>query len=152
MGVTSGSGKVFGWFANMTSVAGLMTWFGISATYLRFYAGLKAQGITRADLPYASKLQPFAAWYALIGCFVVCFFSGFKVFLRGHWDTATFVTNYLPLMLFPVLYIGAKFYYKDPVKPSHSMDFVSDIKEIEAMTWDEPPPKNKLEAFWAWLM
>jgi len=129
-----------------------MTWFGISATYLRFYAGLKAQGISRANLPYASKLQPFAAWYALIACFVVCFvrftllhkvvhrlthgqFSGFKVFLRGHWDTATFVTNYLPLMLFPVLYIGAKLYYKDPVKPSHSMDFVSDIKEIEAMTY-----------------
>ncbi|KAG8678920.1 hypothetical protein FRC09_019416, partial [Ceratobasidium sp. 395] len=29
MSVNSGAGTVFGWFANMTAVAGLMTWFGI---------------------------------------------------------------------------------------------------------------------------
>ncbi|THU94837.1 amino acid permease [Dendrothele bispora CBS 962.96] len=135
MGVTSGSGRVFN-----------------CITYLRFYSGIKAQGIDRSTLPFASKLQPFAAWYGVIGCFVVCFFSGFAVFINGHWATDTFVTNYLPLMLFPVLYVGSKLYYKDPVKSSDSMDFVSDIKEIESITWDEPPPKNKLEAFWAWLM
>ena len=39
MGINSGSGRVFGWFANMTAVAGLMTWFGICVTYIRFYAG-----------------------------------------------------------------------------------------------------------------
>ncbi|KAF5368348.1 hypothetical protein D9758_002428 [Tetrapyrgos nigripes] len=152
MGVKSGSGKVFGWFANMTSVAGLMTWFGISVTYLRFYAGMKAQGIDRSTLPFASKLQPYAAWYSMIACFVICFFSGWSVFLKGKWDTATFVTNYLPLILFPILYIGSKIYYKDPVKRPASMDFVTDIKEIEAMHWPEEIPRNKFEAFWMWLM
>jgi amino acid transporter len=73
MGVKSGSGKVFGWFANMTAVAGLMTWFGIAVTYIRFYAGTKAQGIDRSRLPYSSKLQPFAAWYAAISCLLICF-------------------------------------------------------------------------------
>lgn len=77
MGIGSGSGKVFGWFVNMTSVAGLMTWFGISVTYLRFYKGFKAQGFDRATLPYANRLQPFAAWYAVIACPVVCLVSGF---------------------------------------------------------------------------
>jgi amino acid transporter len=38
MGVTAGSGKVFGWFANMTSIAGLMTWFGICASLLATHA------------------------------------------------------------------------------------------------------------------
>jgi len=51
MGCQNGSGKVFNWFANMTSIAGLMTWFGISITYIRFYAGIKAQGISRRELP-----------------------------------------------------------------------------------------------------
>jgi len=73
MGVKSGSGKVFNWFANMTSVAGLMTWFGISITYIRFYAGMKAQGIDRSKLPYASVLQPFAAWYGAFMCILICF-------------------------------------------------------------------------------
>jgi len=79
MGVQTGSGKVFGWFANMTAVAGLMTWFGICVTYIRFYAGAKAQGLDRSSLPYYSNLQPFAAWYGAISClvisFVCCFFQ-----------------------------------------------------------------------------
>ena len=73
MGVQAGSGKVFNWFANMTSVAGLLTWFGISYTYIRFYAGMKAQGIDRKTLPFSSSLQPYAAWYAAIWCLVICF-------------------------------------------------------------------------------
>ncbi|KAJ7781571.1 amino acid permease [Mycena metata] len=157
MGVTSGSGKVFGWFANMTSIAGLMTWFGISVTYIRFYKGMKAQGYDRKQLPFASRLQPFAAWYAMIFCLVIAFFSGFATFLKGGWLAADFVTNYLPFALFPVLYAGAKFYYYKKGHPltwvsPENMDFVTNIAEIEADTYDDPPPKNKLEAFWAWLV
>ena len=72
MGVQAGSGKVFNWFANMTSVSGLLTWFCICYTYTRFYAGTKVQGIDRKTLPFASPLQPFAAWYALVWCLVIC--------------------------------------------------------------------------------
>ncbi|KAJ7937354.1 amino acid permease [Mycena leptocephala] len=148
MGVTSGSGKVFGWFANMTAIAGLMTWFGICLTYIRFYKGMKAQGYERKHLPFASPLQPFAAWYAMIFCLVICF---------GNWVVADFVTNYLPLALFPVLYLGAKFYYWKQGGSlfwvsAEKMDFVTNIAEIEADTYDDPPPRNKLEAFWAWLL
>jgi len=32
------------------------------------------------------------------------------------------------------------------------MDFHSGLAEIEADTYDEPPPKNKWEAFWKWLV
>ncbi|TFK40978.1 amino acid permease [Crucibulum laeve] len=152
MGVNNGAGRVFGWFANMTAVAGLMTWFGITVTYVRFYAGMKAQGYDRTNLPFASKLQPFAAWYAMFFCLVICFFSGWAVFLKGKWAVDTFVTNYIPFVLFPILYLGAKFYYKQPIVKPHEMDFVTNIAEIEADTYDEPPPRNKLEAFWQWLM
>ncbi|KAJ7122736.1 amino acid permease/ SLC12A domain-containing protein [Mycena epipterygia] len=157
MGVTSGSGKVFTWFSNMTSIAGLMTWFGICLTYIRFYEGMKAQGYDRKHLPFASPLQPFAAWYAMIFCVIICFFSGWATFLKGNWVVANFVTNYLPFVLFPILYAGAKYYYWRTGKgwrwtPVEDLDFVTDIAEIEADTYDDPPPKNKLEAFWAWLM
>lgn len=56
------------------------------------------------------------------------------MFLRGEWATDTFVTNYLPLALFPVLYVGARMYYREGVKQPHDMDFVSNIEEIEAAT------------------
>lgn len=75
MGVKSGSGRVFGWFSNMTSIAGLVTWFGIGVTYLRFYAGTKAQNIDRRTLPFRSPFQPYLAWYTVISTTVVCFVS-----------------------------------------------------------------------------
>jgi amino acid permease len=71
MGTTSGSGKVFGWFSNMTAVAGLITWFGICVTYIRFHKGYTAQGLDRSKLPYASVLQPYAAWYGAITCLFI---------------------------------------------------------------------------------
>ncbi|PBK95566.1 amino acid permease [Armillaria gallica] len=152
MASSSGAGDVFNWFVNMTSVAGLLTWLGICITYIRFYSGLKAQGYDRSKLPFTAKFQPIPAWYGLIASFIICFFSGWSVFLKGHWAQDTFVTNYFPLMLFPVMYLGAKYYYKQPVVRSKDMDFVTNIDEIEADTYDEPPPKNKIEAFWQWLV
>ncbi|KAI0321690.1 amino acid permease [Amylostereum chailletii] len=152
MGVSAGSGKVFGWFTAMTSIAGLMTWFGISVTYIRFYAGLKAHNIDRSTLPFSSRLQPFAAWYCAISCIVVCLFSGFAVFLKDNWNTATFVTSYLPLALFPIFYVGAKLWTRVPAVSAQNMDFYTGIAEIEADMYDEPPPKNKGEVFWQWLV
>ncbi|TFK57378.1 amino acid permease [Heliocybe sulcata] len=152
MGINGGSGRVFGWFSNMTSVAGLMTWFGISVTYIRFHKGFQLQGFDRSTLPYASRLQPYAAWYGAVSCVVICFFSGWSVFLKGNWDTATFVTNYLPLALFPILYIAMRFITKVPTVKPMQMDFLSGLDEIERDTYDEPPPRNRMEAFWQWLV
>lgn len=75
MSVSSGGGKVFGWFANLTSICGMITWTGICFTYLRFYAGLKAQGIDRSKLPYASRFQPFAAYFGFVTTIIICFVS-----------------------------------------------------------------------------
>lgn len=79
-------------------------------------------------------------------------FSGFDVFIHGNWSTANFVTNYLPFILFPILYIGSRFWYRcTPVAPA-DMDFLSGLKEVEAASYDEPPPRNTVEKFWAWLV
>ena len=74
------------------------------------------------------------------------------VFLKNEWVTSDFVTNYLPFALFPILYVGARIWKrKGPIAPK-DMDFVSNIAEIEADEVDDPPPRNKVEAFWQWLM
>jgi yeast amino acid transporter len=92
------------------------------------------------------------------------------VFLKGNWNTADFITTYLPLFLFPAMYIGAKLVTGVSLVKPQDMDFQSDIEEIEADECvlllgvcrttvsksfdrhDEPPPKNMAEAFWAWLV
>ena len=93
MGVQSGSGKVFGWFANMTAVAGLMSWFGIAVTYIRFYAGAKAQGLDRRTLPYYSNLQPYAAWYGAISCLIICFVCFFVNLCTDDSDDNVYVCS-----------------------------------------------------------
>ena len=60
--------------------------------------------------------------------------SGWTVFLKGRWSTETFITNYFPLALFPVLYIGARLYYRTPFVKPEDMDFITNIDEIEADT------------------
>ncbi|KAG1878439.1 amino acid permease/ SLC12A domain-containing protein [Suillus tomentosus] len=152
MAVSNNAGSVFIWFSNMTSVAGLMTWFGISVTYLRFYKGMQAQGIDRTKFPYYTNLQPYAAWWGAVSTVTICFFSGWNVFLKGEWSIATFITNYILFITWPIMYFGARFYYgTKPVAPE-DMDFKTDIAEILADMYDDPPPKSKLEAFLQWLV
>lgn len=158
----------------MTAVAGLMSWFGIAVTYIRFHKGMKAQGFDRNTLPYKSMFQPYAAWYAAISCIVICFvsrlsfavhdkthltfgaallqFSGWAVFLKGNWAQDVFVTNYFPLMLFPVLYIGSYIWTRKGFVRPADMDFKSGLAEIEAACYDEPPPRNWVEKVWGWLV
>ncbi|KAG1803965.1 amino acid permease/ SLC12A domain-containing protein [Suillus subaureus] len=135
MAVSTSAGSVFIWFSNMTAVAGLLTWFGISVTYVRFYKGMQVQGIDRKTLPYYTNLQPYAAWWGVVSTITICF-----VF-----------TNYFPLIAWPILYVGARFYYGTKPVAAEDMDFKSDLAEIVADTYDELPPKNKMEAFWQWL-
>lgn len=148
MDLGSSSGTVFSWLANMTAIAGLSSWFAIAVTYIRFYKGLKAQGIDRRSLPFRAAFQPFAAWYAAILCFTVCLFSGWSVFLKGGWNTATFLTNYIPMMIFPILYIVKRLYSRVSFVRPEDMDFKSGLTEALAASHDEPPPRNWFERVW----
>ncbi len=54
--------------------------------------------------------------------------------------------------MFPILYVGAKLWFRTPMVKPEDMDFVSGLKEIEADTYDEPPPRNWVERVWSWLV
>ena len=50
----SNTSIVFGWFVNIATVAALISWVVIEVTFLRFYYGMKAQGVSR-DRRYKSS-------------------------------------------------------------------------------------------------
>lgn len=52
----SNSSVVFGWFVNITTIAGLIGWLVIQITYLRFFYALRVQGISR-DRTYTSNMN-----------------------------------------------------------------------------------------------
>ncbi|EIW75831.1 amino acid transporter [Coniophora puteana RWD-64-598 SS2] len=152
MSVSTSSGQVFTWLSSLTATCGLWGWCAIGITYLRFRKGFRAQGLDPARLPYKSVLQPYAAWWVVIGCVLSMIFSGYEVFLTGGWNAATFVTNYLPIVLYPILWIGCKVVRKTTFVRARDMDFVSDLAEIDALTYDEPKSRNAIERVWIWIM
>ncbi|KAL1745982.1 amino acid permease/ SLC12A domain-containing protein [Schizophyllum fasciatum] len=66
---------VFSWFINLVSTAGLNIWIVICLSYVRFFFGLKRQGINRNELPYKSWGQPYCA----------ALYLSLKVYLKSPW-------------------------------------------------------------------
>ncbi|RDW72664.1 uncharacterized protein DSM5745_07836 [Aspergillus mulundensis] len=127
----SQASTVFSWFVNITTVAGLIGWVVIEATYLRFYAGLKRQGFGRDGLPYQNFMQPYAAWATLFMVVMVLLFSGFDVFTTGNFTASGFLTSYLNIGIFAVLYVFFKITLKSKVVPLDEIDFQSEFDAIE---------------------
>ncbi|BGP43913.1 hypothetical protein JCM10449v2_007970 [Rhodotorula kratochvilovae] len=146
VGSTS-AGKVFGYFANMTSVCGLLTWCGICYTYIQWHKGLKEQNIDRTLLPYRAPLQPFLAYFGMIFSAIVLLFNGWSVFLKGNWDSSTFVTSYFPIAFFPVLVVFYRYIWRRNERgPSPSeMDFVSGSRDESGLTELEADPEVSTE-------
>lgn len=74
------------------------------------------------------------------------------MFLKGSWATDTFVTNYIPLILFPILYFGARIWKRTSFRNPLDMDFYTGLDVVEAASYEEPPPRNWVEKFWAFLV
>ena len=55
------------------------------------------------------------------------------MFLKGNWSSILFVTHYVPIALFPILYIAAKLIGRVPTVKVGKMDFVADVAEFDAM-------------------
>lgn len=111
--------RVFNWLLNITAVAGLTTWASTCLSHLYFMRALRAQGIPRSELPYVSRFQPYTAVYGLFWNVVVALTQGFTVFM--DWDTSDFFAAYVSLILFAVLWIGHKLWYRQPaVRPEEA--------------------------------
>jgi len=98
----------FGWMQDLVSSITLIVWISICAIYIRFYNGLKVQGISRNELPYKSPLQPYLAWFSMLFCGLVLLTGGFTVFIHGNWEFEDFFSSYFSIVLYAVFYFGFK--------------------------------------------
>ncbi|WVW80547.1 hypothetical protein I302_102532 [Kwoniella bestiolae CBS 10118] len=123
----------FNWLYNISAVTGVITWWGILLSYLRFYYGLKKQGLSREGFPYLAPLQPWLSWYGFIFLTLVMLFNGFPVFLKGNWDTSSFFVAYVSLLLFAICWIGWKVVKKTKVVPLDEIDFHTGRRELDEL-------------------
>jgi amino acid transporter len=95
LNVATSSSKVFNYFVNLVSTFGAITWMCITYTHLQWMKALKAQGMSRDDLPYKAPGAPYLSWFALISTGIIVIFKGFDTFIP--FNKANFVTSYIAI-------------------------------------------------------
>ena len=122
-----GANTAFNWLANITTLGSMLTWSGIALSHIRFYRGMKAQGVPRDVLPFHTWLMPWGAWTVLCSLAVIIFFSGWTSL--KPWSPSDFFSTYINIPLVVILYFGWKFYHKTSIVKLHEMDVTTHYVE-----------------------
>ena len=107
---------------------------------------MRVQGISRSRLPYKAPLQPYLTWFALVVISLILLFCGFSAF-TPKWDygksvpvrttdladsAATFLTNYLNVLIFIPAWIIVKLIRRDRPIAYEDMDLEGPLR-----VWEE---------------
>jgi yeast amino acid transporter len=121
---SGGATQAFNWLSNITALGSMLTWWGIALTFLRFYKGMKVQGMSRDVLPFHTRFQPYFAWSVLISFTIIMFFNGWTSF-NGGWNASDFFSSYINIPFMFILFVGYKLFYKTKTVPYEEMDLTS---------------------------
>lgn len=100
--VSNSASVVLQWFVSLVTASQLINFSVMSYTFIKFMKACQAQGLSRDSLPYKGWGQPYIAYYALTGTFIMTFVGGYTVFLPGKWDVPTFLFSYMMIAVFPM--------------------------------------------------
>jgi amino acid transporter len=123
MTLNSSSATILNWLLNLVNTGGFLSWICCSITYLRFRRACEVQGIHKSKLTQRSPLQPYTSWITLVTFSVLCLLNGFTVFFPSEWSIASFMSAYIGLPAFFILYFAHRFTYRKDswVIPSESV-------------------------------
>ena len=124
MNVSNDARTIFGYFVNLVTIFGLLTWISILVTHIYFVRARKAQGIRVESLAYKAPLGVGGSWIALIFCCIISLTKSFDVFTKtgGNFDYKTFITAYLGIPLYLILIFGYKYSTKSKGVNPHEAD------------------------------
>lgn len=141
LAVNESSQHNFKILVNMSSASTSIIWFGLNLSFLRFFYALKKRNgfLSRDDqaYPFKSPLQPYLAFYGLVGCLMFVIFMGFTNFIPGFWDIRSFFSAYGGLMIFCICYVGYKIIGTSKIQRLDHLDMDTGRREIDRMIWTE---------------
>lgn len=114
MNVSSSSKIVFGYFVNLVTIFGLLTWISILVTHIFFVKARKAQGISDDAMPYTAPFGICGSYVALFFCCLIAVTKNFNVFTKGdygNFDYKNFITGYLGIPLYLAMILGYKYWH-----------------------------------------
>jgi amino acid transporter len=118
---------------------------------LRFRDALIAQNVDRNTLVFKSKWQPYTAWFALIYFSIIIVFNGFAVFIKGNWTVGDFLTAYINIPIFAVLFIFWKVLKRTKYVRASEADIWSGKHAVDNEVWPDQHPRNVWERIWFWI-
>ena len=143
---------VFAWFVNLTNTSGFISWICCCIVFLRFRKAYLIQGLDKESVPYTSIMQPYGAWIAIIAFTILTLINGFDVFFPGRFNASSFLTAYVGIPLFLVIYFGHRLWHRnDPwAFAPHDVDLhtgidvviANEVEEVHAKSW-----KKKLQGW-----
>ncbi|KAJ5512642.1 Amino acid/polyamine transporter I [Penicillium fimorum] len=148
---SGGAAQAFSWLLNLSTVAGLIAWATLCFCYIRFYAAMKRQNVSRDTLPWKAPFQPYAAWVGFIGSIIITLVAGFPVFLKGNWNTSSFVASYIGIPIFIIPIICWKLWHRTKFERAANIDLWSGRLLDGEITPVENPPNNAWTKFTDWL-
>jgi yeast amino acid transporter len=135
MNVSDDSKTVFGYFVNLVTIFGLLTWISILVTHIYFVKARRAQNVPNTALAYTAPLGIAGSYGALALCILIALTKNFSVFVHsdsyGNFDVKNFVTGYLGIPLYLLMIGGYKLVKRNPKIPAHEADLFSGKAEID---------------------
>lgn len=115
MNVADNSKVVFGYFVNLVTIFGILTWISILVAHIAFVRARRTQGLTKNKMPYTSPLGIWGSYLALAMCVIITIFKNFDVFVHDplrtygpNFDYRNFITGYIGIPLYLGLILGCK--------------------------------------------
>jgi amino acid transporter len=96
LNVSSDSKVVFGYFVNLVTIFGLLTWVSILVTHIYFVRARQAQGIPKTALAYTAPFGAAGSYFALFFCILISLTKNWDVFTKGsygNFDYKNFITG-----------------------------------------------------------
>ena len=86
----------------------MISWVCCMIIYLRFRKATAAQGVVS---PYRNWIQPYGAYIAMVMFTILCLTNGFTVFFPSKWSASSFLTAYIGIPIFFVMYVVHRVVY-----------------------------------------
>ena len=159
LNVSTSSAKVFGYFVNLVTIFGLLTWISILVTHIYFIKARRAQNVPDTALVFTAPLGIWGSYVALGFCILIAIFKNFSVFVPmksyGNFDYKNFITGYLGIPLYLIMIAGYKLTHKHSGISAREVDLFSgkaeiDREEEEFLARQAERNKGMKQAGWAY--
>ncbi|KAK2870548.1 hypothetical protein FQN49_003114 [Arthroderma sp. PD_2] len=136
LNVSDDSKVVFGYFVNLVTMFGLLSWISILVTHIYFVRARQAQNVPETSLAFKAPFGVIGSYCACAFCILIAVTKSYDVFVHnpttyGNFDYKNFITSYLGIPIYLILLFGFKFSQKSQGVRPEEADLWSGKEEID---------------------